>query len=369
MQYTLQFKKDGYLKRVPLDSARLQAEDWTSYKSGTEISIGGYTPNLHNDHIRVYLEEITEENVETSDQIFYCLAEEVEICVTGSRDGGSEYPPSRPTKINLEVPYHSQLNNEYQPYGTCNVTSVAMVLKFYKVDSRTQADLNQGAQLEDQLYLKTSEWDDQYGITTRHSPEFLIRLIREYGQKYGNGILQNSYFKANATEEQIKLHLAKGNPVIVHGYFTNFGHIIVVKGYDDNTGEWICNDPYGQWLGYTGGYDTNVSGADVRYSYKNFYNACYENGIWCHFPVGAVTSVPAQTPVKTGAREMKLTSPAMEGPDVRKMQEALVKAGVSVGGDGVFGPKTEQALKTFQKQKGLPVTGIVNTATRLELGL
>ena len=46
-----------------------------------------------------------------------------------------------------------------------------------------------------------------------------------------------------------------------------------------------------------------------------------------------------------------------------------MKAGVSVGGDGVFGPKTEQALKTFQKQKGLPVTGIVNTATRLELGL
>lgn len=59
----------------------------------------------------------------------------------------------------------------------------------------------------------------------------------------------------------------------------------------------------------------------------------------------------------------------MEGDDVRKIQEALVKANITVTVDGIFGTDTENALKQFQQQKDLEPDGIVATATRLELGL
>jgi murein DD-endopeptidase MepM/ murein hydrolase activator NlpD len=47
----------------------------------------------------------------------------------------------------------------------------------------------------------------------------------------------------------------------------------------------------------------------------------------------------------------------------------LISAGVSVfgGADGVFGPATESALKTYQQRKGLPQTGRLDRATAAAL--
>lgn len=53
------------------------------------------------------------------------------------------------------------------------------------------------------------------------------------------------------------------------------------------------------------------------------------------------------------------------GTDVRHLQEALTKAGFSPGPkDGIFGPKTEAALKSFQQSKGITVDGIFGPQTR-----
>jgi peptidoglycan hydrolase-like protein with peptidoglycan-binding domain len=52
---------------------------------------------------------------------------------------------------------------------------------------------------------------------------------------------------------------------------------------------------------------------------------------------------------------------------VRALQQALVRAGISVSVDGVFGPGTEQAVKQFQEQHDLTVDGIVGPATRAAL--
>jgi N-acetylmuramoyl-L-alanine amidase len=68
-------------------------------------------------------------------------------------------------------------------------------------------------------------------------------------------------------------------------------------------------------------------------------------------------------------RILRLNQPFMEGDDVRKIQQTLVKANISVTVDGIFGTDTENAIKQFQQQKGLTPDGIVGTATRLELGL
>jgi peptidoglycan hydrolase-like protein with peptidoglycan-binding domain len=53
------------------------------------------------------------------------------------------------------------------------------------------------------------------------------------------------------------------------------------------------------------------------------------------------------------------------GDAVRELQAALMRAGITVpgGADGVFGPATEAALKTYQRRVGLPATGRANAAT------
>jgi len=79
------------------------------------------------------------------------------------------------------------------------------------------------------------------------------------------------------------------------------------------------------------------------------------------------TSGQAATP-----RTLKLTSPPMRGEDVRQVQAALLKAGLSVGSngaDGSFGNVTDAAVKQFQKSKGLTEDGIVGDQTLQALGL
>ncbi|HEY9751327.1 MAG TPA: glycoside hydrolase family protein [Coleofasciculaceae cyanobacterium] len=74
----------------------------------------------------------------------------------------------------------------------------------------------------------------------------------------------------------------------------------------------------------------------------------------------------------TGAvanRILKLTTPMMQGADVRQLQAALKQAGFNVLIDGDFGPATDKAVKAFQKQKNLTVDGIVGAQTLQALGL
>ncbi|MBD2080623.1 peptidoglycan-binding protein [Leptolyngbya sp. FACHB-17] len=61
----------------------------------------------------------------------------------------------------------------------------------------------------------------------------------------------------------------------------------------------------------------------------------------------------------------------MQGEDVRRVQQALLKAGLSVGdgADGWFGQATDTAVKQFQQKKGLDVDGIVGAQTLQALGL
>jgi peptidoglycan hydrolase-like protein with peptidoglycan-binding domain len=79
-------------------------------------------------------------------------------------------------------------------------------------------------------------------------------------------------------------------------------------------------------------------------------------------------------PVRVSAQEVEerlllLQTPFMQGHDVMIVQQTLITAGFSIRADGVFGPRTEAALKQFQTQHGLKADGIVGPATRLVLGL
>ncbi len=70
------------------------------------------------------------------------------------------------------------------------------------------------------------------------------------------------------------------------------------------------------------------------------------------------------------SRELMLTTPYMRGDDVRELQKALQEQGFDPGQiDGVFGKKTERAVKRFQKACGLKADGIAGKNTFFALGL
>lgn len=57
----------------------------------------------------------------------------------------------------------------------------------------------------------------------------------------------------------------------------------------------------------------------------------------------------------------------VEGDEARRVQNRLLTLGYLRSADGVFGPKTELALKYFQVKNGLPETGIADEATQRKL--
>lgn len=165
--------------------------------------------------------------------------------------------------VKLAVPYKSQLDNALNPPGACNVTSLAMCLGFLRCDRRNL----RYEQFEDELYAHM-----QSNQLSRHSPQDLALVARDYGAR--------DRFTYNATFDAVKEHLRGGNPCITHGYFTSFGHIIVLVGYDADG--FIVHDPYGEW--FKGGYDTSASGAYLHYSYELIQRTCAHDGqFWVHF--------------------------------------------------------------------------------------
>ncbi|NJN20790.1 MAG: hypothetical protein HC812_05855 [Leptolyngbya sp. RL_3_1] len=63
-------------------------------------------------------------------------------------------------------------------------------------------------------------------------------------------------------------------------------------------------------------------------------------------------------------RSLYLSDPYLTGDDVKAVQQALIHQGLSVAPDGVFGPNTEKAVQTFQRQVGTFVDGVVGPRTR-----
>lgn len=169
---------------------------------------------------------------------------------------------------NLAVPYLSQLDNEQNPYGSCNVTSVAMCMKFLAPDRNFGCP--PGVQLEDFL----QDVLDSHG-KSRHSPYDLEWLLTYFGIP--------DTFSPIANWAAAKKWLDDGNPLIVHGYFTQSGHIIVIRGYDEK-GDWIVNDPAGEWFSDGYRYGEDLTGENLVYSDRMMQNCCGVNGdLWLHF--------------------------------------------------------------------------------------
>jgi Putative peptidoglycan binding domain len=77
-----------------------------------------------------------------------------------------------------------------------------------------------------------------------------------------------------------------------------------------------------------------------------------------------VTAAPAPAPAPAnGGRSLRK---GLRGGDVSDLQHALIAAGLLPAGaaDGIFGPKTEAAVKELQRRLGVSPDGIVGPKTR-----
>jgi hypothetical protein len=156
--------------------------------------------------------------------------------------------PELPKSAVLSVPYYPQTDNYRDASRTCNSSSCAMCLEFFKPTT-----------------LQGTKGDDAYiqkvfavGDTTDHAVQ--TKVLASYGVK--------SEFRYNLSFADLDAELAAGRPVVIgilhRGTLSapTGGHMIVAIGKNTN-GDYVINDPYGNLMD---GYTTDVyNGKGVVY--------------------------------------------------------------------------------------------------------
>jgi uncharacterized protein YvpB len=159
--------------------------------------------------------------------------------------------PEKPKSSILEVPFFPQTDNYRDANRTCNSSSCAMVLEYFKPGT-----------------LKGAKGDDAYvqkvfsvGDTTDHLVQ--TKVLASYGIK--------SHFSYGLSFADLDRELAAGRPVVIgilhRGSISapTGGHMVVVIGKNP-AGDYVINDPYGSLNdGYTGAV-TNGKGAVYKRS-------------------------------------------------------------------------------------------------------
>lgn len=94
---------------------------------------------------------------------------------------------------------------------------------------------------------------------------------------------------------------------------------------------------------------------------RNVEEGTLKSGGWTHYAIPRGLYSPEEIPVSPMHRTLRKGS---QGDDVRTLQTFLVAWGFEPGTpDGVFGKKTDAALRAFQKAQGLTVDGVCGPAT------
>ncbi|PSB15061.1 hypothetical protein C7B65_25315 [Phormidesmis priestleyi ULC007] len=250
-------------KQSTEDSSKLREQDKVSVSAGTEFKIHSWKL-LERSHLKVALLGATLGNPERNTWYVYSS----HIKVINDKNNVVALTPTPitnglPLSKVLNIPHKSQLDNALNPTGACNVTSFAMVMAYFQIKGRTGV-----GQLEDELY----RYMENSGLS-RWEPDDLARAATAYGIR--------DEFTMRGKLSDLRRAIASGYPCIIHGYFTSFGHILVVRGYDPNG--FFVNDLYGEWS--SSGYDKDASGENLYYSNGLIQSKCSPEGedyVWIH---------------------------------------------------------------------------------------
>lgn len=289
------------LKLRPTDSKQLGANEFRQRAAGDRLGVVAVR-KANNNHWQVRLAgDLTIGGTKTREVFIWpghwdgaaaALAASLDAARTKAISMSVKAPLTVANGVVLNIAYKSQIDNANNPTGSCNVTSSAMCLEYWGLKAKGSG------QLEDELY----EWLESEGLS-RHDPNHLKLAIEAYGCR--------DDFSARATIAEIKQAIDNAIPVIVHGYFTTFGHIIVLIGYNDKG--FICHDPYGEWT--SGGYDRNdggnpKKGEAIVYSYGLIERTCFpDGGCWAHFVTRAGAQKSSTPPPKSDAAPAIAGSP------------------------------------------------------------
>jgi len=164
------------------------------------------------------------------------------------------------------VPYYFQYDNAINPSGSCQNTSLAMLLTFYgcKVTPDTIS----------------AAWGTSYA----QSPAGLATVFNSYASSCK--IQQRLIAHTDGTPDDVNALIKAGKPVIVHGYFTSSGHVLILEGYDGT--HYTSNDPAGKWKQtFKGGYysSTSTDGKYIQYGKDPVVQAIYTLDGYTPYPI------------------------------------------------------------------------------------
>ena len=149
------------------------------------------------------------------------------------------------------VPYFFQYSNRLHPGSSCQNTSVAMVLAYLGWRG-----------VPDDI---TSSWGKDYAQRP-HNLSYMFNTIAQAENISGRLVTDT-----NGSLAEFRSRASAGDILIVHGYFTGYGHVLVVTGYDGT--HYVANDPAGVWRGtFRGGYGWSGAsdGHAIRYNKDAF---------------------------------------------------------------------------------------------------
>ena len=129
------------------------------------------------------------------------------------------------------------------------------------------------------MLLKYSGWDgvpdditEEWGNDFAQDPENLGYLFNVISTDHFLRTALNT--TVDGTLKSFRSTVDAGFILIVHGYFTNHGHVLVVTGRNSD-GDYIVNDPAGVWTErFRGGYEPSESddGKGIVYQ-KEYFEA------------------------------------------------------------------------------------------------
>lgn len=187
-----------------------------------------------------------------------------------------------PEQVLLQVPFTSQApyaewaDEEYE--SACE--EAGMLMAYYWTQGKTEEVILQ-AEAKDQLAKEIQFEKDNYGFSYDSSSEDTVKWASAYF-KYDKFVQRKDISYKDILQE-----LANGNLVVAHmdgtklhnPNFRNGGpeeHVLVIKGYDQKTGEFITNDP------------GTRKGENYRYDYAVIEDALRDYPTGHHEPIPAI---------------------------------------------------------------------------------
>jgi GH24 family phage-related lysozyme (muramidase) len=244
LSHSILAQQDTWLKRKPLQSSELPAEEKLFVPKGSAHVWQTITMIPGEDHYRVQLEAQPERE-------WWLFPPHWKI-INDAKPQEITPPFVHPDKLVLSVPYYSQRDNAKDPMRTCFSSSCAMLLKYLKPSSIKGDD----------EYIKTVL---KYGDTT--SPTAQLRALEEYGLE--------ASFHQNGGWSDIDSLLTRKIPVpigILHkgpvSSPSGGGHWIIIIGRTEDNTSYIVHDPFGDLNLVNGGY-VSSNGKSLNYSKKN----------------------------------------------------------------------------------------------------